>query len=323
MFDYTQCSSATPTFQAPSQPSTHIMQWKYDPNTRTCTLQLSFDWALHAPVLFYIRLTNFYQNHRLYTKSLSADQVAGKAFLKAGDITGDCSWLRYANCDTARSSGKWNGPGNPADANPDCMKPADQRDEVIRNADPDAQYYPCGLIANSMFSDSISELRCVANCQGPTTYTFTDNDVSWPEDREQYGVSEWKTNPTLAPDIHRKLIPPPAWRTAFPEYANGYNSSNLPDLGAWQRFQVWMRPAGMPTFRKLWGKNTTTTLGSGTWELDIVDRFDVTRFDGTKSLLFSTLGPVGSRDSFLGVAYLAVGCTFAFAAFLIYVARFR
>jgi hypothetical protein len=36
--------------------------------------------------------------------------------------------------------------------NPDCMPPAANRSSIIQNANVQAQYYPCGLAANSMFS---------------------------------------------------------------------------------------------------------------------------------------------------------------------------
>ena len=113
-------------------------------------------WELAPPVFMYIALTEFYQNHRLYMKSHSTDQTGGKLFRTAKEITGECSWLRFANCDTARSVGTWTGTGNMADMNPDCRTPEGQRDPLIANAAADAQYFPCGLIANSVFSGAWS-----------------------------------------------------------------------------------------------------------------------------------------------------------------------
>ncbi len=102
------------------------------------------------------------------------------------------------------------------------------------------------------------------------------------------------------------------WRTAWPEkWGNGYNSSNLPDLATWERFHVWMRKAGLPTFRKLWGINSVDILRKGTWEVfltllffkivqvSIVDTWNATRFGGTKSLVFADIGILGPQSNFL------------------------
>jgi hypothetical protein len=86
-----------------------------------------------------------------------------------------------------------------------------------------------------------------------------------------YGKTQWATDSTKQSQIPTMLIPPPQWRRAWPErWGNGYNASNLPDLKSWERFQVWMRKAGLPTFRKLWGRNDETTLPVGTYRVDIL-----------------------------------------------------
>ncbi|KAI8820272.1 ligand-effect modulator 3 family [Fimicolochytrium jonesii] len=322
-FDYTECSTLASTTYAPPPPhvSSNVQAWKYDPATSTCTLQLAVGWTLPAPVFMYIALTNFYQNHRLYVKSLSHDQLKGKAFMKAGDITGICSWLQYANCDKARQVGTWQGVGNMADMNPDCRKGEGERDAVVKNAVTDAQYYPCGLIANSVFSDDIGALSPTGSAPTTTTpYTFATTDIAWPEDRESYALSTWFTDPSLASQIPTTLIPPPQWRWKYPQ---GYNATNHPDLSTDQRLMVWMRKAGFPSFRKLWGKNADADLVKGVYELAIVDRFDVRRFEGTKGVYFSTLGPLGSRESFVGIMLLAVGALAGFLAFVVWVVRVR
>ncbi len=74
-------------------------------------------------------------------------------------------------------------------------------------------------------------------------------------------MTKWKTEGLNGPfqdtaqadaEIRKNLVPPPEWRAAWPEkYGYGYNTSNLPDLKTWERFQVWMRTAGLYTFRML------------------------------------------------------------------------
>jgi hypothetical protein len=58
---------------------------------------------------------------------------------------------------------------------------------------------------------------------------------------------------------------------AWPIWANGYTAANLPDLKKWERFQVWMRKAGLPNFRKLWGRQDEYSMDVGLYEVDIVD----------------------------------------------------
>lgn len=88
-------------------------------NTRKCTIKFNLPVAMKKPVFVYYRLTNFYQNHRRYVKSLDAKQLSGSP-RTAAELKGTSN-----GCDPLATVIQ-NGVLNPI--------------------------YPCGLIANSMFN---------------------------------------------------------------------------------------------------------------------------------------------------------------------------
>jgi hypothetical protein len=82
---------------------------------KQCVLEFELPADLPNTVLFYYGLSNFYQNHRRYVKSLNADQLKGK----------EAKGLEDSDC-----------------------KPL----ATIRVDGQDKEVYPCGLIANSIFN---------------------------------------------------------------------------------------------------------------------------------------------------------------------------
>jgi hypothetical protein len=193
-------------------------------NTTQCKLTFNIPEDMTPPVFFYYRLTNFYQNHRRYVKSFQADQLKG--------IAVDNGTIDNSACDPIR-------------LDPTTKKP----------------YYPCGLIANSLFNDTFYN-PVLLNPQGKgaidnQTYYMTNNSgISWDSDKDLYGMTKY------APS---DIIPPPNWQTRYP---NNYTDANPPpDLSDDQAFQVWMRTAGLPTFSKLAQRNDTATMEKGDYQL--------------------------------------------------------
>lgn len=83
-----------------------------------CVIQFEVPADLPNPVLLYYKLTNFYQNHRRYVKSLDSNQLKGK-YVSPDDLNnGNCKPLAVTN-------GK--------------------------------AIYPCGLIANSFFNGALHD----------------------------------------------------------------------------------------------------------------------------------------------------------------------
>jgi LEM3 (ligand-effect modulator 3) family / CDC50 family len=125
------------------------------------------------------------------------------------------------------------------------------------------------MCVQSSYTDFPAGVTCSVNSTNNYAYVLQTTGITWPSDSNKYGVSAWNSTASDRDQIPTKLIPPPYWRAAFPKWERGYNATNLPDLKTWERFQVWMRTAGLPTFRKLWGKNVDSKLPAGTWQVDI------------------------------------------------------
>jgi len=94
-----------------------------------------------------------------------------------------------------------------------------------------------------------------------------------------------------------------------------------------EHFIVWMRTAGLPNFRKLWGKVAgdadTATLAHGTYYVDIMNKYKVSDFSGTKSFVLSTTNMLGGRNYFLAVCYIVVGALCIVFAVIFFVAYMR
>lgn len=196
-----------------------------DVTTDVCKLQFYIPDDLSPPVLFYYRLTNFYQNHRRYVKSYDQSQLSGDFVVNDTISKSDCDPLR---------------------TDPDTGK----------------AYYPCGLIANSLFNDTFFSpvaLNVAGSNDANTTYEMTNKNIAWDSDKDLYGQTAYTVD---------QVSPPPNWRKKYPTYNESFP---LPSLHTWEEFQVWMRTAGLPNFSKLSLRNDNTTMTSGTYQVDIYD----------------------------------------------------
>jgi len=67
-----------------------------------------------------------------------------------------------------------------------------------------------------------------------------------------------------------------------------------------------MRTAGLPNFRKLYGRVETELL-PGQYTMRIFNAYDVSSFDGKKSFVLSTTNALGGKNYFLAICYIVVG----------------
>ncbi|KAK6457742.1 ligand-effect modulator 3 family [Scheffersomyces xylosifermentans] len=274
--DYSQCHDlATNKFESiPTKyTSSHFhssskdidFQWRLinsttegsDDIVQTCYIHFNLPGNLKPPLFLYYKLTNFFQNHRKFVDSYDLEQLRGKA-VSDDSVTDACKPLKHVG------------------------------DKLI---------YPCGLIANSFFNDTISSpvLLNAKNNENNQTYEMSDQLISWPSDRDH---KFRKT--TYKPE---DVVPPPNWAKRYPD---GYTAENMPDISQDFHLQNWMRTAGLPSFFKLYGKNTTDTMISGEYEISIELNYPVTIFGGTKSIVITTNSIFGGRNMSLGVIYVIV-----------------
>lgn len=188
-------------------------------------------------------IKNYYQNHRLYRLSQSFEQLLGHT-----DVVSACdSPYKYEENQDGKS-GK--------------------------------TYYPCGMMANSYFTDSF---KIVKKSNHQELELITQN-ISWSGDRDI------KFRPAQFDDA--KLAWPKYWQT----WINNNKSNNfIPTTVQDERFINWMNPAAFPKFTKLYAKAKM----EGKYTLQITYRYKVTDFGGQKFVRFSETSWMGGRSLFL------------------------
>ena len=135
---------------------------------------------------------------------------------------------------------------------------------------------PCGLIAKSFFDDKFSDWKVIDKLEESSPLFVNESNIAWKADKEL-------------------------------KYKNVNKAKQWIDLTD-EHFIVWMRPAGLPNFRKLWGRITDRDLKAGTQiEVKIENNFEVSSFKGKKYLILSTVNAFGGKNSFLGISYIVLG----------------
>lgn len=86
---------------------------------------------------------------------------------------------------------------------------------------------------------------------------MSEKGIAWPGEGEKYQNTHYTAD---------QVAVPPFWIESYP---GGYTNSGLPDIGNNEHFWVWMRTAGLPTFRKLWQRNDDEDMQEGTYSMQI------------------------------------------------------
>jgi hypothetical protein len=122
---------------------------------------------------------------------------------------------------------------------------------------------PCLKTFTDTFSTPIL-LNPSGSSDSSQPYVFSSTGIAWPGEAKKYTASPIGQGgyPNLS-----SIVPPPNWQLRFPD---NYTEQNPPpDLSTDERFQNWMRTAGLPTFTKLYGRNDNDTMHQGTYRVII------------------------------------------------------
>jgi hypothetical protein len=248
---------------------------------RMCTISVTIDQDVTGPLLVYYQLDNFNQNHRIYVNSRSVNQLLGQN-MGLSDLGTQCS-------------------------------PLTTNGSLILN--------PCGLIANSFFTDTYSLNH--ANLK------MDETDISWPTDRSykfkqvegfQYAAVTSSDTTCATAKIsspckyYLDKITGQGYLFYYPNDADvqylyeSYPQHISPLKGvADEHFIVWMRVAALPNFRKLYGRINGNFKSGDTLSFVVVANFEVRSFGGAKSLVITTASQFGGKNPGLGLAFIVVG----------------
>lgn len=257
---------------------------------RACKITFNITEDVDGPLHVYYQLTNYYQNHRRYVASRSPTQLNGDLSLSKSDLSTECQSM-YEN-----------------------------GTKLVN---------PCGLIANSYFTDIIS----LDNYSSiPSNLAMDETGISWDSDAQKFsqpdgfkseyvdsnqvacGTVSCTNNPSCDFHADPDSSSGAGWNYCYPDpdsyqyLYQSYPAQISPVEGVLnEHFMVWMRTAALPKFRKIYGKIDGNFKKGDVIVFDLTANFEVNSFDGTKALVLGTVGEFGGKNPYLGQSYIIVG----------------
>jgi hypothetical protein len=111
------------------------------------------------------------------------------------------------------------------------------------------------LSADPILSCRLDSYSSPTSVSGSGTYQLSEKNIIWANEAKKYAYPPGYDSPS-------DVVPPPNWAEKYP---NGY--TEFPNFKEDEHFQVWMRIAGLPTFKKLWGRNDNDVFTAGRYRI--------------------------------------------------------
>lgn len=294
------------------------------------TFELNRDIPEGTKINVYYQLTNFFQNHRRYVKSRSDDQVGGK-FVPADKLGVSCdpngsfvssdTGLYFAPCGLIATSFFNDAFFLQAYNGQNASSKGVRLDEtnIAWRSDVEAKFFnptnPAGSPPGKQplnnwgtyqyLWQTYDQMSCYSVTNGSRVACLKWGDLI----SGAFGKGCAKCNPGSVAR-YEGGIAPPGGPEVFDPTPGVQGNKTAPYGFRDEHFIVWMRTAGLPTFRKLYGSLVPPKGGfqaGDKLQFSVVPNFEVASFNSTKALILSTTTPTGGKSSVLGVAYLAVG----------------
>ncbi|XP_073395158.1 ALA-interacting subunit 5 [Physcomitrium patens] len=146
---------------------------------------------------------------------------------------------------------------------------------------------PCGLVAWSFFNDTYS----LALNNG-TSVPVNKKGIAWKSDMDKVSSTVYASN----------------FQNNNPSaYIGGGKLPVDSPLRDNEDLWVWMRPAALSKFRKLWGRIERDLYPGDELQVNIQNVYNCFSFNGQKKLVLSTTSWMGGKNNFVGTAYLTIG----------------
>jgi len=297
---------------------------------------LTVDETMEGPTWVQYHLQGFFQNHRRYVKSYSPEQLAhlhtattekgeeaacepaqfgrkGRPLYPCGLVAASVFNDTFAIAKRSADGSSWSRVDIVSDADA-IARPADK--DRYKNIDPEARGDRVGQSGERLQEQAVRDMWILE--------AFPPVQCEQVAFREGETVMPVRVATKEVPGIGGESVEVPACTG----YMNGQpvceftrNGSAFPcegpDFRAARRrswgvesghFMVWMRIAGFPSFRKLWGRIDETLEAGTQLRLYFVDNYPVKQLHGRKSLLLTSKSSIGGPGDWLGYGSLALGC---------------
>ena len=130
---------------------------------------------------------------------------------------------------------------------------------------------PCGLMAKSFFNDTF---QFILLSEGNKTIKVNDTNIARKSDKDKFKNIDFSMQWIDMTDEH---------------------------------FIVWMRPAPLPNFRKLYGRILEDIDADSQIVVEISNNYNVSSFNGAKHIILTTVNNFGGKNYFLAIGYMILG----------------